>query len=72
MSVAFNFDPSVILNAIGSFFQTVVNAIAAYLPVLGPWIAAVAVIVLIVVMMTKVPIVGGVLQRIWDWFTGLF
>jgi hypothetical protein len=72
MSAAFNFDPSVIANAILGFVQSVVNAISAYLPVLGPWIASIAVIVLIIVMLTKVPIVGGVLQKIWDWFTGLF
>jgi hypothetical protein len=72
MSLSFSFDPSVIISAVGSFFQSVVNAIATYLPVLGPWIAAIAVIVLIVVMVTKVPIVGGILQRVWDWFSGLF
>jgi hypothetical protein len=72
MSAAFTFDPSVIANAILGFVQSVVNAISAYLPVLGPWIASVAVIVLIIVMLTKVPIIGGVLQKVWDWFTGLF
>jgi len=72
MSFSFNFDPSVIANAILGFVQVVINAISAYLPVLGPWIAAIAVIVLIVVMLTKVPIVGNVLQRVWDWISGLF
>jgi hypothetical protein len=72
MSFSFNFDPTVIANAILGFVQSVVNAISVYLPVLGPWIASIAVIVLVIVMLTKVPIVGGVLQRVWDWFSGLF
>jgi len=72
MSFSFSFDPSVVANAILGFVQVVVNAISAYLPVLGPWIAAIAMIVLIVVMLTKVPIVGGVLQKVWDWLSGLF
>ena len=72
MSATFIFDPNVIANAILGFVQSVVNAISAYLPVLGPWIASVAVIVLIIIMLTKVPIIGGVLQKVWDWFSGLF
>jgi hypothetical protein len=72
MSATFTFDPSVLANAVLGFVQSVVNAISAYLPVLGPWIASVAVIVLIIIMLTKVPIIGGVLQKVWDWFSGLF
>jgi len=72
MSASFSFDPSVIANAVLGFVQSVANAISAYLPVLGPWIASIAVTVLIIVVLTKVPIIGGVLQKVWDWFTGLF
>jgi hypothetical protein len=72
MSAVFNFDPSVIANAFLGLIQTVVNTISTYLPMLAPWIVSIAMTVLIVVMLTKVPIVGGILQKIWDWFTGLF
>ena len=72
MSVAFNFDPSVILSAIGSFFQTVVNAIATYLGPVGNIVAAILGITVLIAVASKMPIVGGLIDKVIGYVQSAF
>jgi len=72
MSYSFNIDFTPLINGFTGLLQTVINGLSGIMPVLGPVLAAVAVVTLMLVVATKIPVVGGVLQRIWDWFSGLF
>jgi len=72
MSYSFNIDFTPLINGFTGLLQSVINGISGIMPVLGPVLAAVAVVTLMLVVATKIPVVGGVLQRIWDWFSGLF
>ena len=72
MSYAFNIDFTPLINGFTGLLQSVINGLSGIMPVLGPVLAAVAVVTLMLVVATKIPVVGSVLQRIWDWFSGLF
>jgi hypothetical protein len=72
MSLAFSFDPSVIISAVGSFFQSVVNAVATYLGPVGSIVAAIVGVTIMIAVARKMPIVGGLIDRVIGYVEGAF
>jgi hypothetical protein len=72
MSAAFNFDPSVIANAILGFVQSVVNAISAYLGPVGGIVAMIAGVSIMIALARKMPIVGGLIDKVIGYVQSAF
>jgi hypothetical protein len=72
MSASFNFDPSVIGNMILGFFQAVANAISAYLGPVADIVATVAGLTIMFAVLRKMPVVGGLIDKVVGYIQSAF
>jgi hypothetical protein len=72
MSASFTFDPTVLANAVLGFVQTVVNTISTYLGPVGNIIAMIAGVTIMIAVARKMPIVGGLIDKVIGYVQSAF
>ena len=72
MSASFNFDPSVIANAVLGFVQSVANTLSTYLGPVGTIVATIAGVTIMIAIARKMPIVGGLIDKVIGYVQSAF
>jgi hypothetical protein len=72
MSATFTFDPNVLVNAVVGFVQSVVNTISAYLGPVGSIVAMIAGVTIMIAVARKMPIVGGLIDKVIGYVQSAF